>query len=90
MTCDRNTERRRGEGSAQATFSSRRSIVSLGGLASTERDEAGLGRTVRGLKVTADELPDYVERVVRRFAADRSPGETFSTWAHRTEEDDLR
>ena len=38
-----------------------------GGLASADRDEAGLGRTVRGLKVTAADLPDYVERVVRRL-----------------------
>ena len=26
--------------------------------------DAGFGRKVRGLKVTADELPDYVERVL--------------------------
>ncbi|MDC5696334.1 nitrite/sulfite reductase [Intrasporangium calvum] len=57
-----------------------------GGLASSDRDEAGLGRTVRGLKVTAGELPDYVERVVRRFLADRAAGETFSSWAARADE----
>ena len=57
-----------------------------GGLASVDRDEAGLGRTVRGLKVTADHLPDYVERVVRRFLADRIDGETFSQWTARAEE----
>jgi sulfite reductase (ferredoxin) len=60
-----------------------------GGLASAEGDEAGLGRTVRGLKVTADELPDYVERVVRRFDAGREPDETFARWAHRVEEEVL-
>ncbi len=60
-----------------------------GGLASPEREEAGLGRTVRGLKVTADDLPEYVERLVRRFAADRSDGETFAQWAHRAEEEAL-
>lgn len=60
-----------------------------GGLASADRDEAGLGRTVRGLKVTADELPDYVERVVRRFLAGRVDGETFATWVHRTGEEEL-
>ena len=49
-----------------------------GGLASADRDEAGLGRTVRGLKVTADDLPDYVERVVRRWLDQREAGETFS------------
>lgn len=57
-----------------------------GGLASADRDEAGLGRTVRGLKVTADDLPDYVERVVRRYVTDRSTGETFSEWAARADE----
>ena len=61
-----------------------------GGLASDSRDEAGLGRTVRGLKVTAEELPDYVERVVRRFVDSREPGDTFSRWAHRVEEEELR
>ncbi|HAQ60292.1 MAG TPA: sulfite reductase, partial [Microbacterium sp.] len=34
-----------------------------GGLASTGREEAGLGRTVRGLKVSADGIADYTERV---------------------------
>jgi sulfite reductase (ferredoxin) len=57
-----------------------------GGLASAEREEAGLGRTVRGLKVTADELPDYVERVVRRFLDEREDGETFSQWTARADE----
>ncbi len=61
-----------------------------GGLASEDRDEAGLGRTVRGLKVTADELPDYVERVVRTFLSQREPGETFSSWTRRVDEDALQ
>ncbi|MFV0452376.1 MAG: nitrite/sulfite reductase [Propioniciclava sp.] len=61
-----------------------------GGLASAERDEAGLGRTLRGLKVSAEEMPGYVERVVRRFADDREAGETFSAWAHRADEEALR
>jgi sulfite reductase (ferredoxin) len=61
-----------------------------GGLASQDRDEAGLGRTIRGLKVTAADLPDYVERLVHRFMADREADETFATWAHRAEEDALQ
>jgi sulfite reductase (ferredoxin) len=60
-----------------------------GGLATVEREEAGLGRTVRGLKVTAAELPDYVERVVRTFLDRRSDGETFAEWALRAEDGDL-
>lgn len=61
-----------------------------GGLASADRAEPGFGRTLRGLKVTADEMPAYVERVVRRFAADRDAGETFAHWAHRADEEALR
>ncbi|WP_181276189.1 nitrite/sulfite reductase [Brevibacterium oceani] len=60
-----------------------------GGLASKDRDEAGLGRTVRGLKVTADHLSDYVETLVRRFLAGRTETETFSEWAHRVDEEEL-
>jgi sulfite reductase (ferredoxin) len=61
-----------------------------GGLASVDREDAGLGRTVRGLKVTAADLPDYVERVTRAFVAGRQPEETFAEWSHRAEEEVLR
>ncbi|WP_030529009.1 nitrite/sulfite reductase [Phycicoccus jejuensis] len=61
-----------------------------GGLASADRDEAGLGRTVRGLKVTADDLPGLVERLVRRFLAQREGSESFSSWVHRVDEEELR
>jgi sulfite reductase (ferredoxin) len=61
-----------------------------GGLATKDRDEAGLGRTVRGLKVTAEELPDYVERLVRRYDAEKDGDETFASWAHRAEEEALQ
>ncbi|MBW4094159.1 MAG: nitrite/sulfite reductase [Acidobacteria bacterium] len=57
-----------------------------GGLADYQREEAGLGRTIRGLKVTVDELPDYVERVVRAYVAGRAEGQTFAQWAHAAEE----
>ncbi|HKJ10849.1 MAG TPA: nitrite/sulfite reductase, partial [Ornithinimicrobium sp.] len=57
-----------------------------GGLASADRSEPELGRTVRGVKVSAAALPDYVERIVRTYAEQRGPGETFATWAHRAEE----
>jgi len=50
---------------------------------------SGFGRKVRGLKTTADELPDYVERVLRRFEAGREPGESFAAWAARAPEEDL-
>ncbi|WP_030018848.1 nitrite/sulfite reductase [Streptomyces monomycini] len=52
--------------------------------------QAGFGRKVRGLKVTADELPDYVERVLTRFQEQREEGERFATWAARAEEGALK
>lgn len=63
-----------------------------GGLASQDRDEAGLGRTVRGLKVAADGIADYVDRVVRRFLDERDVAldETFAQWAHRVDEEALQ
>ncbi|MEU1047422.1 sulfite reductase SirA [Streptomyces sp. NPDC005897] len=51
--------------------------------------EPGFGRKVRGLKVTAEELPDYVERVLKRYQADREDGERFATWAARASEEAL-
>ncbi|MFE2430621.1 nitrite/sulfite reductase [Streptomyces sp. NPDC059373] len=51
--------------------------------------EPGFGRKVRGLKVTSDELPDYVERVLNRFQAEREDGERFATWAARASEEAL-
>lgn len=61
-----------------------------GGLSDETRPEAELGRTLRGLKVDAEELPDYVERVVRRFQDSHTQGETFSAWVHRIDEEALR
>jgi sulfite reductase (ferredoxin) len=52
--------------------------------------DAGFGRKLRGLKVTAAELPDYVERVVRRFVAGREAGERFAQWIGRAAEEDLQ
>ncbi|MFJ3801381.1 nitrite/sulfite reductase [Streptomyces sp. NPDC090088] len=51
--------------------------------------EAGFGRKVRGLKVTSEELPDYVERVLKRFQAEREAGERFAAWASRASEEAL-
>ncbi|MEB8339199.1 nitrite/sulfite reductase [Streptomyces endophyticus] len=45
--------------------------------------EAGFGRKVRGLKVTSAELPDYIERVLKNYEAEREDGERFATWAAR-------
>jgi sulfite reductase (ferredoxin) len=48
--------------------------------------DAAFGRKLRGLKVTADELPDYVERVLRNYVGDRTDGESFATWVRRADE----
>jgi sulfite reductase (ferredoxin) len=60
-----------------------------GGLVGDGRDAGGLGRTVRGLKVPASQVSEYVERVVRRYDAERTEGETFAQWAHRADEEAL-
>ena len=48
--------------------------------------DAGFGRKLRGHKVTADELPDYVERVARAFLAGRTEDERFAQWVARADE----
>jgi len=64
--------------------------VHLGGsLSGGDGTSSGFGRKLRGLKTTADELPDYVERVLRRFQAARGPGESFAAWTARAAEEDL-
>jgi sulfite reductase (ferredoxin) len=52
--------------------------------------EAGLARKTRALKVSATELPDYVERIAGRYLDQRGPGESFAHWARRADEEDLR
>lgn len=48
--------------------------------------DAGFGRKLRGHKVTADELADYVERLAKAFVAERSEGERFAQWVARADE----
>ena len=48
------------------------------------------GRKVRGLKIIAADLPDYIERVLRNFEKQKNDGETFAEWARRADEADLR
>nr|WP_042194272.1 nitrite/sulfite reductase [Kibdelosporangium sp. MJ126-NF4]CEL21210.1 Ferredoxin--sulfite reductase, actinobacterial type [Kibdelosporangium sp. MJ126-NF4]CTQ96224.1 Ferredoxin--sulfite reductase, actinobacterial type (EC 1.8.7.1) [Kibdelosporangium sp. MJ126-NF4] len=52
--------------------------------------DAGFGRKLRGHKVTATELADYVERVVRSYIKQRSDGERFAQWVQRADEADLK
>ncbi|AHD20334.1 sulfite reductase [Rhodococcus pyridinivorans SB3094] len=52
--------------------------------------DAKFGRKLRQHKVTSTELGDYIERVVRTFVKERTPGERFGEWVVRAEEADLR
>ena len=64
--------------------------VHLGGsLAGGNGSASGFGRKVRGLKSTAEDLPDYVERVLSRFAAGKEQGETFAQWTGRASDEEL-
>jgi sulfite reductase (ferredoxin) len=57
--------------------------VHLGGQMGTE---AEFGRKFRGLKVTAEEAPDYIERVLRGYLERREEGEPFAAYVSRAEE----
>ena len=52
--------------------------------------DANFGRKIRAHKVTADELPDYVERVTAAYLDDRKGDESFAEWTARADEDALR
>ncbi|MDD2858575.1 MAG: nitrite/sulfite reductase [Candidatus Nanopelagicales bacterium] len=52
--------------------------------------DSGFGRTVKGLRLPADDLPDYVERVFTRYIAERDGDETFSHWALRADDEAIR
>ncbi|KAA2266077.1 nitrite/sulfite reductase [Solihabitans fulvus] len=52
--------------------------------------DAGFGRKLRGHKVTATELSDYVVRVVRHYVEQRTEGERFAQWVGRADESDLK
>jgi sulfite reductase (ferredoxin) len=52
--------------------------------------DAGFGRKLRGLKVTSADLGDYVDRLVRRFTAQRTEDERFAQWVLRAAEEDLK
>jgi sulfite reductase (ferredoxin) len=51
---------------------------------------AGFGRKLRALKVTAAELPDFVDRLAGRYLEQRTDGEAFADWVVRADEADLR
>jgi sulfite reductase (ferredoxin) len=57
--------------------------VHLGGQMGTE---AEFGRKFRGLKVTAEEAPDYIERVLNGYLERREGGEAFASYVSRADE----
>jgi sulfite reductase (ferredoxin) len=64
--------------------------IHLGGtLGGGDAAGSGFGRKVRGLKATAEELPDYVERVLKRFNEARQDGESFAAWTLRASDEEL-
>ena len=64
--------------------------IHLGGrLGGGDGTSSGFGRKIRGLKTTAEDLPDYLERVLRRFQDGRQPEESFAMWASRASEEDF-
>jgi sulfite reductase (ferredoxin) len=64
--------------------------IHLGGsLNGGDGTDSGFGRKVRGLKTTAADLPDYVERVLRRFDSGRQSGESFAAWAARASTEEV-
>ena len=58
--------------------------VHLGGQLGSE---ATFGRKFRGLKVTAEQAPEYAERVLTGYLQRRSAGESFASYVSRAEED---
>ena len=48
--------------------------------------DAAFGRKFRGLKVTAEEAPDYAERILRGYLERRSDGESFAAYVARADE----
>ncbi|OFM02820.1 sulfite reductase [Corynebacterium sp. HMSC06D04] len=61
--------------------------VHLGGALGLSPD---WGRKLRGHKVIADEVPDYVIRLVQKYKEQREEGEQFRHWVLRADEEDLQ
>ena len=61
--------------------------VHLGGLLG---EDPAFGRKLRAHKVTAVDVPDYIETVTRNYLKDRNDGEPFAHWAARADEELLR
>lgn len=60
--------------------------VHLGGAMGLNAD---FGKKLRGHKVKATEVTEYVTRVVTNFKDQRQPGEQFRDWILRADDEDL-
>ena len=60
--------------------------VHLGGALGIEQN---FGRKLKGHKVLASELGDYVVRVVENYKQQREEGESFAQWTVRADEEAL-
>jgi sulfite reductase (ferredoxin) len=49
--------------------------------------DASFGRKFRGLKVTAEQAPDYAERVLKGYVERRTEGESFANYVTRADEE---
>lgn len=61
--------------------------VHLGGALA---EDAALARKTRALKVAADDLPDYIERLARTYLAHREPRQSFASWVRLADEEQIR
>ncbi|MEV4416338.1 nitrite/sulfite reductase [Catellatospora sp. NPDC049609] len=62
-----------------------------GGLSMAQGQHPNFGRKLRGLKTTAAELPEYAERLARRYLDGRKDAaEPFAEWVLRVDEEELR
>jgi sulfite reductase beta subunit-like hemoprotein len=75
-----------GDSSALTVSSSTGSRCDLGGGLGLD---SGMGRTLRGHKVTSADLRECIARVVTDFVNARRPGERFPAWLARAGEGEL-
>jgi sulfite reductase (ferredoxin) len=53
-------------------------------------DQRRFGRKVKGVRVRAEALPNFLECLIRVWLGERDEGETFSGWVNRLPDEELR
>ncbi len=64
--------------------------IHLGGSLGMSDHESEFGRSVKALKLPAEDLTDYVDRLIGRYLDGRERDESFAQWTARAEDVDLR